>query len=185
MHYSLESITHWCVKNLCTALPALQSVTLNRMSLTLADLGCLKTQPGETPELLGLVRALAPLVSKEVKLSIHMLEAVAGAAEVQQLGDALGSSLKQLALEACELPDGFWPAVWENLPGLQQLTVGDRVWGATDAHELAVFCSRATRPLQLRLGWNVFKRVGAEGKLERQCQVRGMHQVTVTQAVGT
>jgi hypothetical protein len=47
-------------------------------------------------------------------------------------------------LGRCILSDDFWPAIWSHLPGLQQLTVGRGVSGAT-AHELANFCSCATR----------------------------------------
>jgi hypothetical protein len=137
-----------------------------------------------SPELLGRVLGmLAPLVGKEVLLSIDMPEADVGAPELQQLGGALGSSLNQLGLERCEVSDGFWPAVWAYLPGLQQLTVGDKVQGAVGAHEVAFFCSRATRPLQLSLGQRLHKEAGAEGKLERQCRVWGVLQVTVNEAV--
>jgi hypothetical protein len=136
------------------------------------------------PELLSLVLPLAPLASKEVKLSIDMPDAAVGAPEVQQLGVTLGSSLKQLWLVECELSDGFWPAVWADLPGLQQLGVGVNVHGASGAQELAFFCSRATRALQLHLYPDLYKQVGAEGKLDQEGRWRGVPQVTVTQAAG-
>jgi hypothetical protein len=132
---------------------------------------------GEPPELLGLVRALAPLVGKAVRLCITVPQVVTGAAEVEQLGVTLGSSLKTLDLWECELSDDFWPAVWAHLPGLQQLWVGDMVHGATSAPELAAFCARATRPLQLNLDELLHDNVS--GILERQCQVWGVPQVTI------
>jgi hypothetical protein len=134
----------------------------------------------DTPEQLHLLlSALAPVASKDVKLSIYMPEAALGASAVQQLGVTLGSSLKELVLEKCELSDDFWPAVWAHLPGLQQLGVEDSVGGASRAAELAFFCSRATRPLQLNLGKGLYREV--EGRLERQCRVWGVPQVTVTE----
>jgi hypothetical protein len=73
-----------------------------------------------------LLGALAPLASREVKLSMSVSpEAVVGASAVQQLGATLGSSLKHLVLGECEVSVDFWPAVWAHLPGLQQLTVGN------------------------------------------------------------
>jgi hypothetical protein len=53
---------------------------------------------GDMPEQLDLVSAIAPLISKELKLSIDMPRAVLGASVVQHLGVTLGSSLKQLVL---------------------------------------------------------------------------------------
>jgi hypothetical protein len=72
---------------------------------------------GAMPELPSLFRALAPLGGKEVKLSIDMPRAVTGASAVQQLSAVLGSSLKQLVLEECQLPPDFWPAMSAHLPG--------------------------------------------------------------------
>jgi hypothetical protein len=132
------------------------------------------------PQLLDLVPALAPLVSNEVKLSIDMPNTVSGASEVQQLGRALGNSLKQLELKGCEVWDSFWPAVWTHLPGLQQLGLGGGVHGAIGVDELAAFCSRATRPLQLNLWRELYKEVAAEGKLDQQGRWMGVPQVTVT-----
>jgi hypothetical protein len=132
----------------------------------------------DMPELLRLLPALAALASKEVKVSIDMPAAVLGASAVQQMGGALGSSLKQVVLRGCGLSPDFWPAVWAHLPGLQQLTVGDKVHGAIGVHEVAAFCSHATRPLQLNLRQDLHKEMG--GKLEEQCQVWGVPQVTVT-----
>jgi hypothetical protein len=135
----------------------------------------------DMPEQLNLLlAALAPLASKEVKLVINMSEAALGAPAVQQMGVTLGSSLKHLWLNTGELSEDFWPAVWAHLPGLQQLTVSDDVDGPTGAHQLAVFCSRTTRPLQLNLGRWLYEKVGA--KLERQCQLWGVPHVTVTEA---
>jgi hypothetical protein len=69
--------------------------------------------------------ALAPLGDKEVHLYMKTPDAGVGASEVQQLGGALGSSLKQLVLQECELSDDYWPAVWAHLSGLQQLSIWD------------------------------------------------------------
>jgi hypothetical protein len=137
----------------------------------------------DMPDLLSLVPSLALLSSKEVKLSIDMCEAAVGASEVQQLGSVLGSSLKQLVLGECEVTDDFWPAVWTHLPGLQQLTIRGSASGAIGTDELASFCSHATRPLQLNLWKYLYNRVGADGKLERQCRVWGVPQVTVAEAI--
>jgi hypothetical protein len=79
--------------------------------------------PQQLSPLLG---ALAPLAIKEVKLSIHVPEAALAASAVQQLGGALGSSLKQLTLQDCKLSVDFWQEVSAHLPGLQQLTIGDK-----------------------------------------------------------
>jgi hypothetical protein len=131
----------------------------------------------ETPDLSSLICALAPLAGKEVGLSVYMPEATVGAFEVQQLGAVLGSSLKQLMLRDCQLLEDFWTAVWAHLPGLQQLRVGDNVRGAIGVDVLAVFCSRATRPLQLNLGQALYQEVG--GRLKWQCRLWGVPQVTV------
>jgi hypothetical protein len=92
----------------------------------------------DTPELLSLVNALAPLASKEVSLYISNPEFVLGASEVEQLGVALGSGLKELQLRQCKVLDSFWPAVWAHLPGLQQFEVGGELHGATGAHQLKI-----------------------------------------------
>jgi hypothetical protein len=126
--------------------------------------------------------ALALLVGKEVSLSLDMPGVAAGASLVQQLGATFGSSLQHLMLQKCDLSPDFWPAVWAHLPGLQQLTVGDGVYGAAGAHELIFFCSRATRPLRLNLGQALHRQVGAHGKLEGLCQLWGVPQVTVTES---
>jgi hypothetical protein len=136
----------------------------------------------DTPDLLSLVPALAPLASKEVKLSIHMPEAALGASEVQQLGVTLGSSLKQLVLEVCELSDDFWPAVWAHLPGLQQLTVTDDVYGSFGVDELSSFCSGATRPLQLKLSQAFIEELREEGDLDQGDRWMGAPHITVTVA---
>jgi hypothetical protein len=142
----------------------------------------LSTRRGrDMPELLSLIPALAPLASKEVKLSIDMEGGDVGASELQQLGFALGSSLTQLVLGECDLSPDFWPAVWAHLPGLQQVTVGSRVRGANVLHELASFCSCATRPLQLRLGQRLYTQV--EGRLDQEGRWMGVPHVTVTEAV--
>jgi hypothetical protein len=132
-------------------------------------------------QLITVLGALAPLVGKEVSVSFHMPEADVGAPEVQQLGGALGSSLKKLVLQECYLSEDFWRAVWAHLPGLQQLTVQDGVYGATGATELIFFCSRATRPLHLHLGQALHQQWGVQGKLEKQCQLWGVPQVTVSE----
>jgi hypothetical protein len=139
----------------------------------------------ETPELLSMVRPLAPLASKDVNLSIDMPAAAVGARDVQQLGPTLGSSLKQLMLEECVLSWDFWPAVWAHLPRLQQLGVEGLVRGAIGVHGLATFCSCATRPLQLSLGQRLYKQVEAQGKLDQEGRWMGVPQVTVTEAVET
>jgi hypothetical protein len=112
-----------------------------------------------------------------------MPAAVTGGLAVQQLGGALGTSLKQLVLQRCALSEDFWPAVWAHLPGLQQLTVEDNVYGFIGMDELASFCGGATHPLQLNLGQRLYKKVGAEGKLDQEGRWRGVPQVTVTEAV--
>jgi hypothetical protein len=57
-----------------------------------------------SPSKLGCVfSALAPLASKEVTLTINMYCVSLNSPEVQQLGAALGTSLKHLALEACHV----------------------------------------------------------------------------------
>jgi hypothetical protein len=134
--------------------------------------------PTQLNRLLG---ALAPLAGKEVKLAIERSEAL-GTSVVQQLVDKLGSSLKQLVLAECQMTPDIWPAIGAQLPGLQQLTIGDKVHGAIGAHELAVFCSCATRPLQLSLGQRLYKQVVAEGMLDQQGRWAGVPHVTVTEA---
>jgi hypothetical protein len=143
----------------------------------------LSRRDGDGPEQLDLLRTLAPLVSKEVKLSLDMPEAAVGAPDVQQLGATLGSSLKQLMLEECVLAWDFWSAVWAHLPGLQQLGVGGLVRGATGVHGLATFCSCATRPLQLSLGQRLYTQV--EGRLDQEGRWMGVPHVTVTEEMET
>jgi hypothetical protein len=128
--------------------------------------------------------ALAPLVNKEVKLSLFMPITDVRASAVQQLSITLGSNLKQLVLEHCRVSEDFWQAVWDHLPGLQQLGVGEFVYGAVGAHQLSVFCGRAARPLQLNLCPELYKKVRAEGKLDQEGRWKGVPQVTVTEAVG-
>jgi hypothetical protein len=70
------------------------------------------------------------LAGKEVELTINMPAAALGASAVQQLSGAVGSSLEQLVVEACELLDDLWLAVWAHLPVLKQLTVCESVCGA-------------------------------------------------------
>jgi hypothetical protein len=131
----------------------------------------------DTPELLSLIRALAPLAGKEVKLSIDMPEADLEASEVQQMGVTLGTSLKQLMVKQCCLSPDFWPAVWAHLPGLQQLGFGDNVCGAVSVHDFTPFCSRAIRPLQLSLGKERYKEVGQ--LLQKYCSLWGVPHVTI------
>jgi hypothetical protein len=134
---------------------------------------------------LSQLAALAPLSSKEVSVYIDILLGFMTAAGVQQLGDALGSSLKQLVLGRCILSDDFWPAIGSQLPGLQQLGVRRGVSGAT-AHELANFCSCATRPLQLSLTQELYnelrclREVRAEGQIEGQSREGEVPLVTIT-----
>jgi hypothetical protein len=136
--------------------------------------------------------ALAPLMGKEVSLSIGTPTAALGAAQIRQLGFALGSSLTQLELWECDLSPDLWPAIWAHLPGLQQLTVdecvcatvgADSVYGATGAQQLTSFCSSATRPLQLNLVRRLYEQV--EGKLDQESRWMGVPHVTVTVAVET
>jgi hypothetical protein len=129
------------------------------------------------PELLSLIPALAPLAGKEVKLCIDMPDAAFEASEVQELGVTLGSSLKQLMVKQCFLSPDFWPSVWAHLPGLQQLGVGDSVYGAVSVHDFTPFCSRATRPLQLSLGQERYKEIGQ--LLQKYCSVWGVPHVTI------
>jgi hypothetical protein len=131
-----------------------------------------------TAGLLGLLLgALAPLAGKEVTLEIWPPQTLMGASEVQQLGITLGSSLKQLSLQHCDLSADFWPAVWAHLPGLQQLEIQGRRDATISAHELTSFCSQAPRPLQLSLDEDLYNEVG--GELEEQCRVLGEPKVTV------
>jgi hypothetical protein len=133
-----------------------------------------------TSELLDLTMgALALLSSREVHLTIDMPEISTRGSTIQQLGEALGSSLKKLTLYQCDLSDDFWPAVWAHLPGLQQLAVTHLVHGSIGPEQLASFCSHAARPLQLNLGLELYEQAQGGGRLERQCRVWGVPQVTV------
>jgi hypothetical protein len=138
-----------------------------------------------SPGLQGLILgALAPLCSREVKLTIFMLEGVTQSVTgqlVQQLGGALGSSLKHLVLRRCHLPDDFWPAVWAHLPWLQQLAVSDQVHGSIGREQLMSFCSHAVRPLQLNLGLRLYEAVQGGAQLNT---AGGVPQVTVARYAG-
>jgi hypothetical protein len=70
---------------------------------------------------------------------------------VAALGYALGTCLSTLDLQQCVIDKTFWPAVWGGLPVLQVLQLGPQVQGAVGMAHLAAFCSRAARPLTLRL----------------------------------
>jgi hypothetical protein len=101
---------------------------------------------------------------------------------INSWGDPRGDSQEDSASDGFkgrERRVDFWPAVWAHLPGLKQLTIRDRVYGAVGAHELASFSSHATRPLQMELGGDLYKRVWADGELARQCQVWGVPHVAV------
>jgi hypothetical protein len=134
-----------------------------------------------TKQLGLLMGALAPLSSKEVKLTIDMQEVVTGGPVIQQLGEALGSSLGHLVLVQCDLSDDLWPAVWAHLPGLEQLTVTDKVRGSIGPQQITSFCSQAVRPLKLNLGSRLYGQVQRRHQLERQW---GLAQVTVAKLAG-
>jgi hypothetical protein len=100
---------------------------------------------GVTPELLSTtLGALTLLSDRKVVLYIELPGVPIRAKAVRQLGDTLGSSLKQLILSECSLPPSFWAAVWAHLPGLQYLTLTDELCGAVGADDLAFFCSRSS-----------------------------------------
>jgi hypothetical protein len=104
-----------------------------------------------------------------------------GREEVAVLGQVFGKSLKGLKLRACELERSFWPALWTHLPVLDHLTTESLsdtyVAGATSISDLSMFCSHASRPFDLSLGY-----YEDEDELQelRQCAaLYGRPQVTV------
>jgi hypothetical protein len=146
------------------------------VQVTLLAVG--RSPPEQQALILG---ALAPLSSREVKLTIVISECLTGACIIQQLGGALGSSLKRLVLGDCDLSDDFWPAVWAHLPGLQQLTVTDKVRGSIGPQQITSFCSQAVRPLQFNLRQGLYEQFQAGAQLNT---AGGVPQVTVAKFAG-
>jgi hypothetical protein len=128
------------------------------------------------------IAALSAFANRQVEVSIDYMEACYTASVVEQLGRALGSGLRQLHIYGGEILKSFWPAVWARLPGLQKLTLGPHAGGAVHLDDLASFCSRAARPLQLGLSGDsdLYHLLEPVDRLEEQCRVWGVPQVTVT-----
>jgi hypothetical protein len=126
------------------------------------------------------VTALSVFANRQVEVSINYKEACFTDSVVEQLGRALGFSLRQLHIYGGHISKSFWPAVWAHLPGLEQLTLGPHAGGAVDLDDLASFCSRAARPLQLGLSGGLYSLLEPVDRLEEQCRVWGVPQVTVT-----
>jgi hypothetical protein len=118
---------------------------------------------------------LSVLSSKQVQLSIDAWRLTAGSAVVKATGRVVGSSLVELELLGHSLSQGFWPAVWAHLPGLQQLTLSLSP-GQTQGADITSFCKLATHPLQLTLEEGMCQDVGGISKL----QMLGTPVVTVT-----
>jgi hypothetical protein len=129
-----------------------------------------------------MLQALPPVSHKDVELCIHAPSFTVGSEAVEELGRVLGSRLTCLELRECQLARSFWPAVWGHLTGLQQLIVAKQTAGDISAEDVASFCSRATHPLQLQLGPELYKQLEAgDWRFEEQCRVAGAPQVTVTE----
>jgi hypothetical protein len=141
-------------------------------------LSCTGSDAWSAEDVAEAFQALSSLAAKqEVDLRLHLDEHSLGAAQVQQLGRALGSRLKQLTVVSCTLQSSFWPAVWRYLPGLERLEIQNYV-GYLEQADMACFCSHATHPLQLVLTLYVF--TYREEQLEQLCRTWGVPQVTVT-----
>jgi hypothetical protein len=115
------------------------------------------------------LEALSAAASKRVKLCLSTRWTWLQKSSLQKLGSALGERLVGLELRACQLGDDFWAAVWAHLPGLQQLDLCDTLSKVTDdaldGATLTSFCSHATHPLQLRLGYLMYL------DLAKECEV--------------
>jgi hypothetical protein len=124
--------------------------------------------------------ALAGLVSKGLHLSIYASKLVMDGVAVQELSTAVGNRLIGLTLVACQLRAKFWPAMWAQLPRLQQLSLdGEDVSARLTARTLVSYCKAATHPLQLELSQDWCSKLGGVDKLQQQLQQSGVTQVTV------
>jgi hypothetical protein len=111
---------------------------------------------GEREALHHLVSPLPLLSNRQVQLSLRAPHFVVGEAVALELGRALSASLTNLHLEKYRLSASFWPAVWGHLPGLQSLSLSDGMTEQVNREDVASFCTSAPRPLQLRLGEDLY-----------------------------
>jgi hypothetical protein len=125
--------------------------------------------------------ALGAVANKEVQLTVDAGGLSMAADILEHLGATLGASLTHLTLATCSITHDFWPAVWRHLPGLQELSIGSSVGGVVSSNVIKTFCSRATRPLSLKLGTRLFISVVLAEQLEQQRRTWGAPQVTVTE----
>jgi hypothetical protein len=126
-----------------------------------------------------MLEALPALVSKSVHLNLYAPQVVMDGATVQDLSTAVGARLTGLILDACQLPDEFWPAMWAHLSGLQELTLGNDIASELTASSLVSYCKATTHPLQLELSQGWCTKLGGAGQLQQQLQQSGVTQVTV------
>jgi hypothetical protein len=104
-----------------------------------------------------LFRALAPL--KHSSLTKLIMEGFAyvgtfelGQPELAALSSSLGSHLQSIALGGygtIVLTPSFWPALLKEFPGLQELRLVGRVFGAVGQDAIFAFCKEVTRPFTL------------------------------------
>jgi hypothetical protein len=126
-----------------------------------------------------LIAELSALGSKQVHVVIDAPGVGMGAATVEELGAALGSSLTYLQLTSCDLHSDFWSAVWGHLPGLQVLTLGEHMLGHISLDVFTAFCTSATRPLQLQLGPALLAALGPKEGPGQQGGAGALAQVTL------
>jgi hypothetical protein len=117
--------------------------------------------PCDGEDFSAMVRVLPHLVSKQLHLIIEAHYLVMDTQAVQELGDTMCTRVVHLELQRCQTAQGFWPAVWAHLPGLQTLTLHDTLSVPVCLEMLASFCSQATHPLQLKLGKDTYSKLAA------------------------
>jgi hypothetical protein len=143
------------------------------------SLSAYNDQPFHPAEIMQVFGALAALASKSLYLSIDASKLVMDKAAVQQLSTAVGHRLTGLTLSACKLRANFWPAMWADLPGLQQLRLWGDVSSRLNPHSFMNQLKAATHPLRLELsqGWCTVQ--GRADQLQQRLQQSGVTQVTV------
>jgi hypothetical protein len=123
--------------------------------------------------------ALAPLQGTgELTVSVANPEFKIGQPEIKAIGRSLHDKLHTMAIWHCTLDQSAWPVMMESLPALTQLELGKGVHGAMTVADIALFASRTTRQLTLRLWHEMYDQLDA-GKVQDALKGWGITNLTV------